>query len=125
MPGFCLRYAISSATDFTGRSRLTTTTSGVRNSSATACRSRSVSNDRLFDSFGLAASELAEASSVSPSGGELATRAVATTPPPPGRFSITNGLPSRSCSLGAIARITTSMLPPGGNGTTNVTGPDG
>jgi hypothetical protein len=55
----------------------------------------------------------------------LATYAVAITPPPPARFSITTGLPIRSCSFGAIARRITSILPPGGNGTTKVIGPDG
>src|SRR5205823_10614722 len=59
-----------------------------------------------------------------PSGGDLATYAVAITPPP-ARFSITTGLPIRSCSFGAIARRITSILPPGGNGTTKLIGPDG
>src|SRR5262245_44539440 len=90
-----------------------------------ACKSLSVSNGRFLASLGLAASELAGASRVWPSGGALTTAAVAIEPPAPARFSITTGLPSRSCSFGAIARITTSMLPPGGNDTMKVTGPVG
>ena len=60
-----------------------------------------------------------------PSGDDFATAAVAITPPPPARFSTTIGRPMRSCSFGAIARTTASMLPPGGNDTTIVIGPVG
>jgi hypothetical protein len=38
---------------------------------------------------------------------------------------MTIGLPSCCCNGPAIARITTSMLPPAGNDTMKVTGPDG
>ena len=84
-----------------------------------------MSNGSALNSEGLEASELADASSMCPSGDDFATAAVAITPPPPARFSTTTGLPMRSCSFGAIARSTASMLPPGGNDTTTVIGPVG
>jgi hypothetical protein len=63
-PGFCLSNAINSETDLAGTLELTTSASGVRNRSAVACRSLSVSNGMFLISVGLAASELAGASSV-------------------------------------------------------------
>ena len=113
------------ATEFTGRLGSTTSASGVRNTSETVCRSLSVSNGRDLNSLALAASELAAASRVRPSGDALATAPVASTPPAPARFSTTTGLPSRSCNFTAMARMTTSMLPPGGKDTMKVIGPDG
>src|SRR5215204_5403725 len=124
-PGFCFSSAINSGIDFTGRSGLTTRTNGDRNSNETVWNSLSVSNGTDLNRVGLAAIRLAAANAIWPAGGDLATAAVAITPPPPPRFSISTGLPMRSCTYGAIARSTTSMLPPGGNGTTNVIGPVG
>src|SRR5215204_4628702 len=40
-------------------------------------------------------------------------------------LSVSNGNDLNRVGLAAIARSTTSMLPPGGNGTTNVIGPLG
>src|SRR5918995_1957823 len=48
-----------------------------------------------------------------PSGGDLATRLAATTPPAPGMFSTTNGLPIESDNFAASNRASTSELPPG------------
>ena len=61
-------------------------------------------------------------SSVWPSGAARATAAAPMLVPAPGRFSITNGLPSRCSSFGATSRATISMPPPGPVGTTIVTG---
>jgi hypothetical protein len=63
-PGFCLSNAINSETDLAGTLGWTTSASGVRNRSAIACRSLSVSNGMFLTSVGLAASELAGASRV-------------------------------------------------------------
>ena len=57
-----------------------------------------------------------------PSGAARAASAVPMTPIAPGRFSITNGWPSESCSCGPITRAIWSGRLPGGNGTTNLTG---
>ena len=45
--------------------------------------------------------------------------------PPVAMFSTTIALPNCSCSRPAIDRTTTSMLPPAGNDTMKVIGPDG
>src|ERR671918_432899 len=45
--------------------------------------------------------------STCPSAGERATSSAATTPPAPGRFSTTNGLPRLSASLAASIRART------------------
>src|SRR5262245_30596599 len=55
---------------------------------------------------------------VVPSGAERATAPVPTVPPAPLRFSIRIGCPSPSETRGCRSRETRSMLPPGGNGTT-------
>jgi hypothetical protein len=61
-------------------------------------------------------------SSVWPSGAARLTPVAPIVPVAPGLFSTTNGCPNFSCSLGAIARASVSVDPPGGNGTTIVTG---
>ncbi len=53
------------------------------------------------------------------------TASVAMLVPAPGRFSTTNGRPSRSDSHCASSRQTTSVEPPGVNPTTMRTGRDG
>src|SRR5580704_10560878 len=93
--------------------------------SAVACRSLSVSYGNALTNVGLAASELAAANSVCPSGAAFTTSPAAKTPPAPARFSTTTALPNCSCSRPAIDRTTTSMLPPAGNDTMKVIGPDG
>jgi hypothetical protein len=60
--------------------------------------------------------------SVCPSGSARASPIAAVTPPAPGRLSTTNGLPRRCVSFCAICRARMSIAPPGGNGTTKVTG---
>ena len=59
--------------------------------------------------------------SVWPSGAALATTLVPTVPTAPGRFSITIGWPSFSCSCAATSLAITSTEPPGGKGTINRT----
>ena len=58
-----------------------------------------------------------------PSGGALATSAVATMVPAPGRFSISTALPpQRADNCSARMRATTSVGPPAENGTNSRTG---
>src|SRR5215813_15112174 len=52
-----------------------------------------------------------------PSGGDFATYEYAMLPPPPGLFSTTAGWPRLACRPVAISRATTSLEPPGVNGT--------
>jgi hypothetical protein len=51
-----------------------------------------------------------------------ATWVTAITPPPPGRWSTTNGLPSRCSSFCPMTRAINPVEPPAANGTTKVTG---
>ncbi|MNY19685.1 hypothetical protein D3C86_1531290 [compost metagenome] len=60
--------------------------------------------------------------SVYPSGSALATTLAPMMLLPPGRFSITTGTPHFPCSTGAMTRISTSVDPPAGYGTTILTG---
>jgi hypothetical protein len=69
----------------------------------------------------MASVELVAIMMVWPSGGLLATCSAAVSVPAPGRFSITNGLPSRSESFWPTSLPSTSVLPPGANGTTKLT----
>src|SRR5262245_54447709 len=57
-------------------------------------------------------------SSVDASGGDLATESEPMTPAAPPRLSTITLLPRRLASEGAMARAMTSLLPPGGKGTT-------
>src|SRR6476620_12497635 len=57
-----------------------------------------------------------------PSGAALATMLAATTPPAPGTFSTTNGLPKAALNLSARRRARTSGLPPGPDGAISRTG---
>lgn len=59
---------------------------------------------------------------VCPSGLARATYSAAIRPPAPLRFSTMNGLPMRWLSFSAMRRAIRSVLPPGENGTTIVTG---
>src|SRR5262249_31958821 len=100
-------------------------TSGVRKTSETGCRSFIVSKGIDLYSVGLDANELGEASSVAPSGVDLATKLVAITPPAPGLFSTTTALPIRPCNFVPTARMIASVLPPAGNDTMNLMVPVG
>src|SRR5688572_32360420 len=64
-------------------------------------------------------------SQVAPSGGDLTASAVPAVPDAPERFSTVKVAPSLACSAVCTMRATASTEPPGGNGTTNRTGPDG
>ena len=57
-----------------------------------------------------------------PSAGDFATASVPTTVPAPGRLATSSGLPQRSAKGSASTRARKSALPPGGKGTTTVTG---
>src|SRR5215510_7544044 len=75
---------------------------------------------------GLISKELVATSIVSPSAGALASAAVATMVPAPGRFSITTDWPpQRTDRRSARMRATTSVGPPAANGTRSLTGRDG
>src|SRR5262245_43183470 len=75
---------------------------------------------------GLISKELVATSIVEPSAGALASAAVATMVPAPGRFSITTDWPPhRADSRSARMRATTSVGPPAANGTRSFTGRDG
>src|SRR6516162_2896253 len=75
---------------------------------------------------GLINKELVATSTVQPSAGALASAAVATMVPAPGRFSITTDWPPhRADSRSARMRATTSVGPPAANGTRSFTGRDG
>jgi hypothetical protein len=56
---------------------------------------------------------------VYPSGAERATSLAAMVVPPPGRFMMITGLPSRVSSSLPMMRATTSEAPPGGKGQIN------
>jgi hypothetical protein len=60
-----------------------------------------------------------------PSAAERATDPHPITPAPPVRFSTTVGCPNAGPTACATMRATVSVLPPGANGTTKVTGLDG
>src|SRR5262249_26277202 len=107
-PGFSLSKAINSATDLAGMAGWTTSASGVRNSSATACKSLSGSKGMLLTSVGLAASGLARARRARPSGGAVATAGGAGWAPRP--------RPRRA--RGALDRegLAQPFLQPGGHG---------
>jgi hypothetical protein len=55
----------------------------------------------------------------------LATKSAPTVVPAPGLLSITTGWPRLFASASPSARATRSVVPPGGNGTTIVTGFEG
>src|SRR6516162_2153262 len=75
---------------------------------------------------GLINKELVATSTVQPSAGALASAAVATMVPAPGRFSITTDWPPhRTDRRSARMRATTSVGPPAANGTRSLTGRDG
>src|SRR5215212_6964807 len=61
-------------------------------------------------------------SSVWPSGAAFATASAPIVEPAPGRLSTTTGWPSALAKPSDITRATTSVKPPGENGTTSVTG---
>src|SRR5215213_1541810 len=64
-------------------------------------------------------------STVWPSGWARATASAPTTVAAPGRFSTSTGWPRPGAMRSASSRAMTSVEPPGGNGTTNVTGRSG
>src|SRR5690606_20600253 len=85
-------------------------------------KSLTVSKGRSLYRCGLTVRMLPEAmSKVYPSGLDRATAAVPTLPPAPSLFSTTTLFPQRAPSLSAIRRPTTSVVPPGENGTTMLT----
>ncbi len=65
------------------------------------------------------------ATSVYPSGADLATASLPSAPPAPARFSTTKGWPICLAIDSPSKRAVTSRLPPGANGTTIFTGFEG
>ncbi|MDT4856481.1 hypothetical protein FQZ97_908720 [compost metagenome] len=81
-------------------------------------KSLTVSNGRLLNRPAVTAVPLDMRNMVWPSGSERATVSAATTPPAPGRFSITTDCASSSESFCATMRAVRSPTPPAANGTT-------
>jgi hypothetical protein len=86
--------------------------------SATGRRSFSGSYGSFFTSVTLAAKLLATVTKLVPSGGDLATLSTPITVPAPGLFSTTMGWPSALATSVQTRRVTKSVVPPGGKGTT-------
>ena len=114
---------MNSAGVCTGRLGGTTNAVGSVAIAVIAAKSFNASYERPDCSAGLMASA-PESDSIStwPSGLDLATTLPATTPPAPGMFSTTNGLPSASVNFSASRRPSTSGLPPGPAGAIRRTG---
>src|SRR3954468_23923875 len=115
---------MTSASVFHGREGCVASTFGAVPISTTGSRSFTVSNDR-FCRNGLTAWVSNTNSQVLPSGADFATDAVPALPDPPDLFSMTMVAPRRCCSPFCTRRAIGSTVPPGGNGTTILTMPDG
>ena len=101
-----------------GKAGFTATTCGSVTASETARRSTAGSKGRLRFRLGAVARAPSLTSTVRPSGAALATASLPRTPPAPERFSISTAWPSSGPTCAAISRAITSVLPPGGQGTT-------
>src|SRR5450755_550485 len=117
---------MSSGIDLIGSDALTARTLGWLEVMITAARSFCGSYGSLAYRCGPNASgPLNEITIVYPSGGDLATRSVATVPPAAGRLSTMTGCPSRSFNLSPIRRASTSSELPAGAATMNLIGLSG
>src|ERR1700730_8680082 len=120
--GLALAWAMNSATVMAGTDRLTSMTLGERTRPATGA----MSLRKLYgsDSYRVAlmALEVGTSRNMYPSGAALIPDWGAILPPAPPRFSMTTCWPRRSDSHWAMIRATTSVAPPGGNGTIQCTG---
>ena len=124
-PGLALPIAISSLTELAGTAGLTTSTSGVLPTSATAAKSFKGSKLVTLLIMGTTASMVWLAiSSIVPSAGALATISAAIICEAPGRFSTITVCPSPSMREARI-RATVSLAPPGGVPTIMRIGLDG
>src|SRR6218665_45811 len=100
----------------------TTSRLGVLASSASGVKPLRVSYGSLPRKAGLITWWVAETSKVEPSGAARCTCSVPICPLAPARLSTTTGWPSACCKSLAMRRATTSVMPPGGKGTTRVMG---
>lgn len=104
---------MKSATLFTGRSLLTTSTSGIRATPATGVMLLAKSQGSAGSNEALIAFAVEVSSSVYPSGAEVITACVPILLPAPGLFSTTKVWPSLSDRRWQISRDSTSVAPPG------------
>src|SRR6185436_11693875 len=123
-PGFCFSRLNRSATELTGEFAGTTSSAGPLPSMATGSNDFMMSCGRRLNAM-LVGNATEISSSVYPSGGDFAACSVPMMPPAPPRLSITTPWPRRSLSCWPMARPTTSLLPPGGNGMIRRTGFEG
>ena len=98
----------------------TTSAIGLRASIATGAKLRTTSYFRLVCTAALVVSVDDDSISTEPSFGARATYSAPIAPPAPGRFSTMTVVDRRAPSFSASTRANTSLLPPGGNGTTIV-----
>src|SRR5947208_6119975 len=105
-------------TSVAGTEGCTNSTSGEVVARATGAKSPTGSYGRWLISFALLESDENAKSSVYPSAWALATRSAPTIPEPAGRLSMTKLCFKRCVSCCARIRPTTSVPPPGANGTT-------
>src|SRR5688572_12665446 len=123
-PGFCLNKLNRSPTELAGELAGTTSSAGPLPSIATGSNDFMMSCGRRLKAM-LVGNATEISSSVCPSAVAFAASLVPMIPPAPPRLSITTLWPSRSPSCWPMARPTTSLLPPGGNGMIRRTGFDG
>ncbi len=128
MPGSFFASATSSGSVFTPSVGFTTRIIGVDAGMITGTRSFITSTPPpapLGSRCGEIAMVLGATSIVYPSAGALATALAPARPPTPGRFSTITGCPIRGGSFSERMRAKRSIPPPGGKGTTIVSGLDG
>jgi hypothetical protein len=125
LPGCALASAISSATLFAFTAGFTTITCGTERAVTMWAKLLRGSNGNVGTRPAAIAYDTSTATSVWPSGAARATEPQPMAPAPPVRFSTTVGCPSAGLTAWATMRATVSVLPPGANGTTKVTGREG
>src|SRR5690606_34322023 len=113
--------ATSSGTLLAGTEAGTARTKADVPSNDIGVRSLSESNGNLYRS-GLMACVSKAISNVYPSGADRATCAAPIEPPAPALFTTTNGCFNALLNWRAMVLVTTSTMPPGGNGTTSSIG---
>ena len=123
LPGLVLRLAITSASDLCGEAVGTTRTFGERTATVIGSKSFSGSYCMPFIRCGMITSGPSEVTrKVWPSGAARLTSLAPMVPGGAGPVVDDEGLLELVRSLGPMARATWSVDPPGGNGTTSVTG---
>src|SRR5512135_192354 len=109
----------------TGTLGPTTSTLGMNVTCDTGVRSLTKLYGRFLYRLILVTSVLVAMNKVYPSGADLATMSAPILPAAPGRFSTMTGSPSSGRRFSASTRAVTSVLPPGGYGTTSLIGREG